>query len=79
MEDRELTDMQEALLYGMRQFPLDLEDRAGIFQFLKTEEERLEMVLFLKSHLSATRDEIMKKFVDILQQRKQKQTGSSET
>lgn len=79
MEDRKLTDMQEALLYGMRQFPLNQEDRAVIFLFLKTEEEQHEMVLFLKSHLSATRDEIMEKFAYMLKQRKQKQTVSSET
>ena len=53
-----LTLAQKLLIYGLTQFSLSEEDQELIFFTMKTEEEQLRLIAFLKTHPNATTQEI---------------------
>lgn len=66
----ELTKTQRLLMYGLKQLNTSEEDMVLIMVSLQEEDEQLEMILYLASHLEATDQDILKKTCDIIEKRK---------
>lgn len=65
-----LTKTQKLLMYGLKQLNTSEEDMVIIMVSLQEEEEQLEMIQYLASHLDATDQDILKKLCDIVTKRK---------
>lgn len=67
-----LTLAQKLLIYGLTQFSLSEEDQELIFFTMKTEEEQLRLIVFLKTHPNATTQEIYNAVGQIIESTKNK-------
>ncbi len=67
---KELTKLEKVLMYGLSLTPMDEDDQVATFCFLTTNEMKIEMIRFLKSHPEATAQEILNVTGSIIEYKK---------
>ncbi len=62
-----LTLTQKLLIYGLTLFPIPKETRVAIFFSLETEEEKRQLIAYLKKHPEATKQDVLDKVGEIIE------------
>ena len=65
-----LTQTEKLLIYGLHQFQISEQNQEAIFLFLREEDDQLLMIYYLKTHPSATEQDILNESGRILERRK---------
>ena len=66
----DLTEVEKAMFYGLKQFKMPKEEAAAMAVYLN-EENQMQMIKFLASHPKAVYQEIMNEFGRLLKEQNQ--------